>query len=62
MKWLVMKSKDIVCKMPIDAYEVKEGDMVYAYRKAPGALTADEFAGCFDLGSVDFLYLTEERE
>lgn len=58
---LVMRSKDTNLVMKVDGIE-KQEDVVYAYRKAPGALTAEKFVGFFDLGSVDFLYVTEERE
>ena len=57
---LIMKCKDMICNIRIDAIE-KQGDVVFAYKKANGSLTANEFAGCFDLGSVDFLYLTDEK-
>lgn len=58
---IVMRSKDITCIMRVDSIE-KQGDVIFAYRKAPGSITADEFVGMYDLGSVDFLYVTEERE
>ena len=55
-----MKCKDAVCNIRVDAID-KQGDVIFAYRKANGSLTANEFAGCFDLGSVDYLYITEEK-
>ena len=58
---LVMRHKDLTCIMRVDGIE-KQGDVIFAYRKAPDSMTADVFVGMFDLGSVDFLYLTEERE
>ena len=57
---LVMRSKDINLVVKVDSVE-KQGDVVYAYKKAPGSITADEFVGMFDLGSMDFLYVTDER-
>lgn len=57
---IVMRSKDITCIMPVDGI-AKQGDVIFAYRKAPDSMTADVFVGMFDLGSVDFLYVTEER-
>lgn len=57
---LLMKCKDTICNIKVDAIE-KNGDVVFAYRCPPDSLTATEFVGVFDLGSVDFLYLTDER-
>lgn len=55
---LVMKAGDMVANLRVDAIE-RVGDVIYAYRKGAG-LTADEFAGMFDLGAVDFIYTTPE--
>lgn len=58
---LVMKCKDTVCNLRIDAAE-KVDDVIFAYKCPKGSMTATEFVGMFDLGSVDFLYITEERD
>lgn len=58
---LVARSKDIICNMRVDSID-RQGDVIFAYRKADGSMTADQFAGMFDLGSVDFLYVTDERK
>lgn len=58
---LIMKCKDTLANIRVDEID-KQGDVVFAYRREPGSLTADKFVGCFDLGSVDFLYLTEKEE
>lgn len=57
---LIMRSHDTVCNIAVDAVD-KQGDVVFAYRKPQGSLVADQFVGVFDLGSVDFLYVTEEK-
>ena len=57
---LVMKCKETYCNIKVDSIE-KQEDVVFAYRKPPGSMTATEFVGVFDLGSVDFLYVTDER-
>lgn len=57
---LVMKCKETTCNIKVDAIE-KQGDVIFAYKCSNGSLAATEFVGMFDLGSVDFLYLTEER-
>ena len=57
---LIMKSKDAFCNIKVDAIE-KADDVVFAYKKPQGGIAATEFVGMFDLGSVDFLYVTEER-
>lgn len=60
MMWLIMKCNDTQCKIKVDAIERVE-DVIFAYRRPSGGITATEFAGCFSLGSVDYLYVTEER-
>lgn len=55
-----MKSGETTCNIRVDAVERQE-DVLFAYRKLAGELIATEFVGMFDLGSVDFLYLTEEK-
>lgn len=57
---LMMKSGDRLCNIRVDEIE-RKGDVIFAYRKPEGSMVATEFAGCFDLGSVDFLYITDER-
>lgn len=57
---LIMKCKDTICNIKVDAIE-KQEDVVFAYKKPQTSMTATEFVGCFDLGSVDFLYVTDER-
>lgn len=57
---LIMKYKETVCNIKVDAIE-KQGDVVFAYKKQAGSMTANEFVGVFDLGSMDFLYVTDER-
>lgn len=43
-----------------DAVELRE-DTLWAFRKRDGELTANEFAGMWSLGSVDYIYTTEEK-
>lgn len=57
---LIMKCKDTICNIKVDAIE-KQEDVVFAYKRPKGSMTATEFVGCFDLGSMDFLYVTDER-
>lgn len=57
---LIMKCGETVCNIRVDAVERQE-DVIFAYRKTDGSCTATEFAGMFSLGSVDYLYLTEEK-
>jgi hypothetical protein len=57
---LIMKSKDAFCNIKVDAIEKVE-DVVFAYKKPHGSIAATEFVGCFDLGSADFLYVTDEK-
>ena len=57
---LIMKSGETFCNIKVDAID-KQGDVVFAYKCADGGMAATEFVGVFDLGSVDFLYVTEER-
>ena len=57
---LIMKCKDIVCNIKVDAVD-KQGDVVFAYKCPLGSMAATEFVGVFDLGSMDFLYVTDER-
>lgn len=59
---LIAKCEDNVINIRVDALEIREGDTAFAFRKASNALTATEFVGMFDLGSMDYLYLSEERE
>ena len=58
---LIMKCGDTVANLKVDAIE-KQDDVVFAYKNPSGSIAATEFVGMFDLGSVDFLYVTEERE
>ena len=58
---LIMKCDDTLCNMKVDAIE-RQDDVVFAYRKKDGEITASEFCGMFSLGSIDFLYVTNERE
>ena len=58
---LIMKCHDTVANIKCDAVE-KVGDVVFAYKCPTGSMAATEFVGVFDLGSVDFLYVTEEKE
>ena len=55
-----MKCRDTICNIKVDAIE-KQEDVIFAYKCPPGSMTATEFVGVFDLGSVDFLYVTEEK-
>ena len=57
---LIMKCKDTICNIKVDTIE-KQEDVAFAYREPQNSMTATEFVGCFDLGSVDFLYVTDER-
>lgn len=57
---LIAKCKDTICNIKVDAID-KQEDVVFAYRKPQNSMTATEFVGCFDLGSMDFLYVTDER-
>ena len=57
---LIMRCKDTYCNVKVDFIE-KQGDVVFAYKCPPGSMAATEFVGVYDLGSVDFLYVTEER-
>lgn len=57
---LIMKCKDTYCNIRVDAIE-KQEDVVFAYKCPQGSMTATEFVGVFDLGSVDFLYVTDEK-
>ena len=57
---LVMKCKDQYCNIRVDSIE-KVDDVVFAYKRPQGGMEATEFVGMFDLGSVDFLYVTEEK-
>ena len=60
MMRLVMRSKDAFCNIRVDAIEKNE-DVIFAYKKPQGGIAATEFVGMFDLGSVDFLYVTDEK-
>ena len=57
---LIMKCSDKMCNIKVDAIE-KVDDVVFAYKEPIGGIAATEFVGCFSLGSVDFLYVTDER-
>ena len=57
---LIMKCRDQFCNIKVDAIE-KNDDVIFAYKKPQGSMTATEFVGMFDLGSVDFLYVTDEK-
>lgn len=56
---LIMRSGDVTANLRVDAVE-RVDDVLYAYRKREGEVTASEFAGMFSLGSVDFVYTTPE--
>ena len=56
---LIAKCKDTICNIRVDDIERGE-DVVFAYRIPEGSTAATKFVGCFDLGSMDFLYITEE--
>ena len=58
---LMMKCKDTVANLKCDAVE-KRDDVVFAYKIPQGGMTATEFVGVFDLGSMDFLYVTDEKQ
>lgn len=57
---LIARCKDMVCNIKVDSIERIE-DVVFAYRKPEGCVESTEFVGCFDLGVLDYLYVTEER-
>ena len=57
---LIMRCRDTYCNVKVDAID-KQDSVVFAYRCPPDSMVATEFVGVFDLGSVDFLYVTEER-
>ena len=57
---LIMKCKDTLANIKVDKVE-RMGDVVFAYKIPRGGMTETEFVGVFDLGSVDFLYVTEEK-
>ena len=57
---LIMKCKDTTANIKVDAVE-KQDDVIFAFKCPPGSMAATEFVGMFDLGSVDFLYVTDER-
>lgn len=57
---LIAKCKDTVVNIMVDSIE-KEEEVVFAYRKPAGGIAPTEFVGCFDLGSMDFLYVTDEK-
>ena len=58
---LVMKCSEMICNIKVDAIE-KQEDVIFAYKKPPGSMAATEFVGCFSLGSMDFLYVTDEKQ
>ena len=58
---LVMKCKDTVANIKCDFVE-KSGDVIFAYKNPQGSMAATEFVGMFDLGAMDFIYVTEEKE
>ena len=57
---LIMKCKDTIANIKVDAIE-KQDDVVFAYKCPPMSMAATEFVGMFDLGSMDFLYVTDEK-
>lgn len=61
---LIMKCKDTVANIKVDEVE-RKGDVIFAYRTListdPRLMPKTEFAGMFDLGVMDFLYVTEEK-
>lgn len=57
---LIAKCKDTMVNIKVDGIERKE-DVIFAYRQPHDAMAEIEFAGMFDLGSMDYLYVTEER-
>lgn len=60
MMRLIMKCRDTLANIRVDKIE-RMGDVVFAYKIPNGGLAETEFVGAFDLGSVDFLYVTDER-
>lgn len=59
---LIAKSNDSNVNIAVDEIERQE-DIVYAYRREAGSLTANTLVGIFSIGSLDYLYLsTEKRE
>lgn len=48
------------CNLKVDKIE-KQDDVVFAYRCPNGGMAATEFVGVFDLGSVDFLFINDEK-
>lgn len=62
---LIMKCKDTVANIKVDEVE-RKGDVIFAYRTQtftdPSLMPKTEFAGMFDLGVMDFIYVTEEKQ
>lgn len=59
---LIAKSKENTINIRVDSIEVKEGEIVFAYRTPKDGIAPTEFVGMFDLGSMDYLYISEARE
>ena len=57
-----MKCRDTVANIKVDEVE-RKGDVIFAYRSVPvdNEMAKTEFAGMFDLGAMDFLYVSEEK-
>lgn len=57
---VVAKCDDKHINIQADAVELRD-DVLFAYRKHGTELTATDFAGAFSLGSMDYIYTTEEK-
>lgn len=58
---LIAKCKETTINIKVDCIE-RKGDVVFAYRSPIGSIAEIDFVGMFDLGSMDYLYVSEERE
>ncbi len=58
---LIAKCKDNFINLQVDAVEVKDEDVLYAYKKPTGGLAATDFVGMFDFGSMDYIYVSEGK-
>lgn len=57
---LIAKCGETLCNIKVDAIE-RQDNVIYAYLQN-STLTATSFCGMFSLDSMDFLYITNERE
>lgn len=55
---LVGKCKEAVVNIKVDDVEVVDNCTVFAWKAGK---EGREFAGMFDLGAMDYIYVTEER-